>query len=90
LLNAPYLETQDIWFLGYALPRPGYYFLVIPLRFLLLCSAMVPISLKVTMDLVKYAYATFVDWDLAMYDERSDTPARASKCVRLSVPAAVH
>jgi hypothetical protein len=32
---------------GYALPQPWWQVVVVPLRFLLLCSAMVPISLKV-------------------------------------------
>jgi hypothetical protein len=29
---------------------------------------MIPISLKVSMDVVKYAYALFIDWDEEMYD----------------------
>lgn len=33
------------------------------------------------MDLVKYAYAMFVDWDVQMYDAESDTPARTAKYV---------
>jgi hypothetical protein len=46
------------------------------------------VALQVTMDLVKYAYATFVDWDAAMYDDVLDQPARASKCVPAPVAAA--
>jgi magnesium-transporting ATPase (P-type) len=41
---------------------------VIPLRFLLLVSMIIPISLKVTIDVTKYAYAMFIDWDNEMYD----------------------
>ncbi len=32
------------------------------------------------MDLVKAFYSKFIDWDLQLYDEATDTPARASKC----------
>lgn len=55
--------------------------IVIPLRFLLLMSFMIPISLKVTMDMVKFYYAQLINWDLTMYDESSDTPAEAKKYV---------
>jgi hypothetical protein len=34
----------------------------------------------VTLDLAKYAYAMFVDWDAALYDDRTDTPAHTAKC----------
>ena len=40
---------------------------------------MIPISLKVTLDVVKYAYAKLIDWDILLYDEETDTPARAAK-----------
>ena len=40
---------------------------------------MVPISLKVTLDIVKFWYALFINWDLELYDEKSNTPAKASK-----------
>eukprot|EP00698_Gefionella_okellyi_P017027 TRINITY_DN4930_c0_g2_i1.p1 TRINITY_DN4930_c0_g2~~TRINITY_DN4930_c0_g2_i1.p1 ORF type:complete len:1133 (+),score=217.67 TRINITY_DN4930_c0_g2_i1:38-3436(+) len=68
------------WYLNYAgsMPFPWYSFIIIPLRFLLLCSSMVPISLKVTVDIVKYAYAKFVDWDLHLYDASEDVPAHVA------------
>ena len=53
-------------------------FFIIPLRMLLLMSFMIPISLKVTMDIVKYAAASFISWDLEMYDKETDEPAQAS------------
>lgn len=37
--------------------------------------------LQVTMDLVKAFYSKFIEWDLQLYDEETDTPARASKWV---------
>ncbi|ORX88939.1 phospholipid-translocating P-type ATPase [Basidiobolus meristosporus CBS 931.73] len=44
-----------------------YHYLVIPLRMLLLMSLMIPISLKVTLDICRYMYAMFINWDLKMY-----------------------
>jgi len=38
---------------------------------------MIPISLKVTLDLVKLFYALLVKWDAKMYDPEFDTPASA-------------
>jgi phospholipid-translocating ATPase len=37
--------------------------------------------MQVTLDFVKGLYAKFIDWDLQMYDERTDTPAVAAKYV---------
>jgi phospholipid-translocating ATPase len=53
--------------------------IIIPLRFVLLLSLMIPISLKVSMDLVKYAYAMFIGWDLEFFDEETSVRARAAK-----------
>lgn len=66
----------DYWYLGYPEnPFPVWYeFMVIPLRFLLLNSTMIPISLKVTMDVIKYAYSIIIEWDIHMYHEESNTP----------------
>ncbi|KAI3661015.1 hypothetical protein MP638_004050 [Amoeboaphelidium occidentale] len=55
-----------------------YHVLVIPTRMLLLMSFMIPISLKVTLDMVKYLTAQFITWDIQMYDEQNDIPAFAS------------
>jgi phospholipid-translocating ATPase len=41
-----YSKSEESW----------YQVLVIPLRFLLLCSLMIPISLKVTLDLARYVF----------------------------------
>ena len=56
-----------------------YSWAIIPLRFLLLNSLMIPISLKVTLDAVKFIYSRFIEWDLALYDEETDTMTRAKK-----------
>ncbi|WKA13296.1 hypothetical protein VitviT2T_030612 [Vitis vinifera] len=57
---------------------PWYELLVIPLRFELLCSTMIPISIKVSLDLVKSLYAKFIDWDNQMIDQERSTPCHAT------------
>ena len=37
----------------------------------------VPISLIVTFEIVKFAQAQFINWDVAIYDEEKDKPAAA-------------
>eukprot|EP01133_Synstelium_polycarpum_P007008 gene7008-8143_t len=73
-------EIATFWYLGYekGYTSPWYEFIVIPMRFLLLNSMMIPISLKVTIDVVKYAYALFINWDLKMYYKATDSPAIAN------------
>lgn len=44
---------------------------------LLLLSFMIPISLKVSLDIVKLMAAKFIEWDLRMYDRGTDHPACA-------------
>lgn len=68
----------DTWYLRYPAEESWYAFLIIPLRFLLLNSTMIPISLKVTLDLCKLYYAKFVNNDLGLYDEATDRPAEAN------------
>lgn len=43
--------------------------------YLILLATMVPISLYVTMEVVKMFQAFHINWDLEMYDEETDTPA---------------
>lgn len=71
-------EAQKKWYVSYPKRAPWFEDLVIPLRFELLCSIMIPISIKVSLDFVKGLYAKFIDWDLQMYDEGTDTPAVAT------------
>jgi len=52
--------------------------LILALRFLLLASMMIPISLKVTLDIIKLFYSLLIGWDLHMYDALTHTPASAS------------
>jgi magnesium-transporting ATPase (P-type) len=49
--------------------------LVLPLRFLLLSSMMIPISLKVSLDIAKSWHARLIARDVEMYDAAVDCPA---------------
>jgi phospholipid-translocating ATPase len=55
--------------------------LVLPGRFLLLCSLMIPISLKVTLDLAKLYQAKSIEWDLQLYSAKHDAAAQARNTV---------
>ncbi|KAF9609991.1 hypothetical protein IFM89_019555 [Coptis chinensis] len=71
-------EARKQWYVLYPNEGPWYELLVIPLRFELLCSIMIPISIKVSLDLVKSLYAKFIDWDKEMYDQQTGTPSHAT------------
>ncbi|KAH7683027.1 P-type ATPase subfamily IV protein [Dioscorea alata] len=71
-------EARQQWYVMYPEEGPWYELLVIPLRFELLCSIMIPISIKVSLDLVKSLYAKFIDWDEEMYDRDTNTPSHAA------------
>ncbi|EGG14801.1 P-type ATPase [Cavenderia fasciculata] len=47
------------------------------LTFMITFAVMIPISLYVSLELVKVAQAVFISWDLDMYHAESDTPARS-------------
>lgn len=66
------------WYLDYKAPSTFIDYLVVPLRFLLLNSLMIPISLKVTLDFVKYFYAQLIQWDIKLYDHETDQNAVAT------------
>lgn len=42
----------------------------------LLFTNMVPISLLVTVEIVKFAQAIFIGWDISIYDKERDMPTR--------------
>ncbi|XP_021894272.1 phospholipid-transporting ATPase 2 [Carica papaya] len=71
-------EARKQWYVLYPQKDPWYELLVIPLRFELLCSIMIPISIKVSLDLVKSLYAKFIDWDVEMIDQETDTSSHAT------------
>ncbi|XP_056012392.1 probable phospholipid-transporting ATPase IA isoform X3 [Ostrea edulis] len=64
------------WYLGYQDSPPsnfGYNFLT----FIILYNNLIPISLQVTLEVVKFIQAIFINWDLDMYHAETDTPAMA-------------
>ncbi|OWM78666.1 hypothetical protein CDL15_Pgr002837 [Punica granatum] len=71
-------ESRKIWYVEYPNEGPWYELLIIPLRFELLCSIMIPISIKVSLDLVKSLYAKFIDWDQKMIDDETGTASHAA------------
>ncbi|KAK6140891.1 hypothetical protein DH2020_025353 [Rehmannia glutinosa] len=73
-------EARKLWYVQYPKEGPWYELLIIPLRFELLCSIMIPISIKVSLDLVKSLYAKFIDWDDQMVDLETGTRSHAAKC----------
>ncbi|XP_043701516.1 phospholipid-transporting ATPase 2-like isoform X2 [Telopea speciosissima] len=71
-------KAHKLWYVLYPNKGPWYELLVIPLRFELLCSIMIPISIKVSLDLVKSLYAKFIDWDQEMHDHETSTAPHAT------------
>ncbi|KAL1122527.1 hypothetical protein AAG570_002858 [Ranatra chinensis] len=47
------------------------------LTFVILYNNLIPISLQVTLEVVRFVQAIFINMDIDMYDEESDTPAMA-------------
>lgn len=70
--NAP-----NHWYLRTSTSHVWYEYLIIPARFLLLNSTIIPISLKVTMDFCKLFYAKFIGWDVTLF-EKDEQPAVAN------------
>jgi len=66
-----YLEGQEGW-PEFGPGVPG--LLVTILRFVILLNQMIPISLYVTLELVKVAQCLFFNWDMCMYHKETDTP----------------
>ncbi|KAJ2956808.1 hypothetical protein NQZ79_g7400 [Umbelopsis isabellina] len=49
-------------------------------QFIILFNTLIPISLYVTMEIVKFLQACFISWDQDMYHAETDTPAQAQTC----------
>ena len=59
------------------------YVIVFPIRFVLLISLMIPISLEVNLEFNRTLYAKWIDWDMAMYDTETKSFAHA-RCSTLA------
>ncbi|UJR10369.1 hypothetical protein I4U23_014574 [Adineta vaga] len=75
-----YRNKNTHWYLGLSLDQDqeawrhiGFTFLT----FFILFNNLIPISLQITVDLVKFIQAYFINWDRDMYDPETDTPANA-------------
>uniref|UniRef100_A0A8C4NHG0 Phospholipid-transporting ATPase n=1 Tax=Eptatretus burgeri TaxID=7764 RepID=A0A8C4NHG0_EPTBU len=67
---------QSDWYLGYEENSSagfGYNFLT----FIILYNNLIPISLLVTLEVVKFIQALFINWDVDLYHYESDKPAMA-------------
>jgi magnesium-transporting ATPase (P-type) len=57
-------------------PNPILWWFIEYFYSLLLHASFIPVSLYVSMSLVRYYQSVFMDWDLDMYYEPVDTPAK--------------
>lgn len=71
-------EYQKHYYLAWDEEVQWYEPFLIPLRYLLLMSYMIPLSMKVTLDFTKMYYAKLIDWDVDMYDTEQKVGARAA------------
>nr|XP_026696286.1 probable phospholipid-transporting ATPase IA isoform X1 [Ciona intestinalis] len=69
-------ETTQRWYLNDTGTGPKGFFMEL-LTFIILYNNLVPISLLVTLEVVKFIQAIFINSDLDMYFEPTDTPAMA-------------
>lgn len=67
--------TKD-WYLAFTDMAPNNFFYNF-LTFIILYNNLIPISLPVTLELVKFGQALFINADIDMYHPESDTPAAA-------------
>uniref|UniRef100_A0A8B9VY25 Phospholipid-transporting ATPase n=1 Tax=Anas zonorhyncha TaxID=75864 RepID=A0A8B9VY25_9AVES len=64
---------EVVWYLGMLSVNFGYNLLT----FIILYNNLIPISLLVTLEVVKFTQALFINWDIDMYYPETDTPAMA-------------
>lgn len=71
------LRNTDHWYLyGLEDKLSSNYFFVL-LTFIILYNNLIPISLQVTLEMVRFIQASFINADIEMYCEEKDTPAMA-------------
>ncbi|XP_028401460.1 phospholipid-transporting ATPase IA-like isoform X1 [Dendronephthya gigantea] len=75
-----YLWTKNqragSWYMGYEGRKPQSFFFTI-ITFIILYNNLIPISLPVTLEIVKFIQAIFINSDCEMYYDENDTPAMA-------------
>lgn len=65
-----------LWYIALD-PLSFLYFVYMLLTAFIVYHTIIPISLQVTLEVVRFIQALFINWDLDMYDPDSDTPAMA-------------
>ncbi|KAJ8950664.1 hypothetical protein NQ314_007794 [Rhamnusium bicolor] len=68
-------RAKSDWYIG--LEDSSQNFLYNLLTFLILFNNLIPISLQVSLEVVRFIQAIFINMDIEMYHEESDTPAMA-------------
>ncbi|CAG9857925.1 unnamed protein product [Phyllotreta striolata] len=68
-------HTKTDWYIGLKDVQQSYFYTFI--TFLILFNNLVPISLQVTLELVRFIQAIFINMDREMYHAETDTPAMA-------------
>jgi len=71
-------SEPNAWYLDYEHEVSHLSAIIIPLRFLLLASMMIPISLKVSLDIIKLYAAAMIGWDAKLADPNTGQPAKAT------------
>ncbi|XP_044578260.1 probable phospholipid-transporting ATPase IA isoform X4 [Cotesia glomerata] len=81
LFNVLWTETNEegLWYLGLKFKHEAIVkkFAFNLLTFIILFNNLIPISLQVTLEVVRYVQATFINMDIEMYHAETDTPAMA-------------
>ncbi|KAL9654724.1 hypothetical protein ABK040_008521 [Willaertia magna] len=75
MLNIENFQRNQIWYLQLDSTQKKQWFdpwILYPLRFFLLTTYMIPISLKITIDFMKLFFSLFIEWDLNLYDSGKD------------------
>jgi phospholipid-transporting ATPase len=73
IYNAQVFDSH--WYLG--ITEEGKNFAYNLLTFIILFNNLIPISLQVTLEVVRFLQAIFINLDIEMYHEESNTPAMA-------------
>ncbi|XP_058806464.1 probable phospholipid-transporting ATPase IA isoform X3 [Phymastichus coffea] len=78
IFNVLWTNANDngLWYLGLTEAKSKNFAFNL-LTFIILFNNLIPISLQVTLEVVRYIQATFINMDIEMYHSESDTPAMA-------------
>ena len=69
------VKVEDYWYLDWHITSPGQQWIIKFFYFFLLHATFIPVSLYVSMALIRFAQAYLMNLDLEMYYEQTDTRA---------------